>query len=517
MATQTTARHSHSSTLVSALTAEAETQTITVTEATPLTILRTKHRPKAPSNPQRPPQTRCKYVTTSTTEPELKLPLTQATPAKPERRVHTPTLCIVYALTLIAEASRGLLLPTIWPLLRAHGGQKHMLGIVMAAFSLGRALCALPLGCLSDRVRTAHLMTACACLQMAGHLLYALAGTPATLTAARFLVGAGSAASSLGRSHLAISIPPRHRTPHFAYLSALQFAGVAVMPGIGGLLSGLPAVRLGVISLNAFTYPAYLLVACNAFCVLFVQTVYREPCASPASQIVRPCESQPLSAKHDRSNDCVIRYDGATDYSSPCTASADVCALVVCVVVNVVLKGVLAELETVSIPFLMEEYTLTSGLASAMLSAMGCVGVVIYLLVGRLARWCADRTLLVTGVCVIAAGTLPLTMRCLVSRIPVGVYVGLMALTWSIGYPVGQTVVLSLFSKLLVGLPVGGLLGLFSASGSLAPLLLAVVATSLWNEFGREYVFASILALALTALGIASLYYRRLLPPSTIL
>lgn len=50
-------------------------------------------------------------------------------------------------------------------------------------------------------------------------------------------------------------------------------------------------------------------------------------------------------------------------------------ALMMCLLINVVFRGILAALKTVSIPFLMEQYGVTYEFASLCLTVIGALGV----------------------------------------------------------------------------------------------------------------------------------------------
>lgn len=97
------------------------------------------------------------------------------------------------------------------------------------------------------------------------------------------------------------------------------------------------------------------------------------------------------------------------------------------------------------------------------------------------------------------------------------VYVFFLGLTWSLAYPIGQTAILSLFSKVLAGLPAGGFLGIFSATGSLARVAFAMLAGIVWSHFGKESVFSTILAYVVLATLMVLSTFPRLVPLGSLL
>eukprot|EP00178_Gracilaria_changii_P007298 TRINITY_DN232_c2_g1_i1.p1 TRINITY_DN232_c2_g1~~TRINITY_DN232_c2_g1_i1.p1 ORF type:complete len:623 (+),score=145.43 TRINITY_DN232_c2_g1_i1:426-2294(+) len=411
------------------------------------------------------------------------------------------SLLVVYWVTLVSEASRGLMLPSTWPFFESLGGTKKMLGVFVASFSMGRMATTMPLGFLSDRYSTATVLCAASLIQVLGHLLYALAPSLRVLFASRVVVGFGSATMSVCRAHITRAIPTEIRTYHFAYLSALQFVGFAVLPGLGGLLATLPEYKpLPWLPFNGFTYPAYLLVLCNMLAVAVVYMFYFDPPRSAAAAAA--AAEQAPEAPH-----------ASVALAERASLPPDAFALLVCLLVNVVFRGVVAELETVCTPFLMEQYALHYASASYRISAMGFVGLLVYVAFKPIATRFSDRSLLLFGLLLVLLGCAPLAVLPLAARLPLAAYVLCVGVTWSVGYPLGQTAVLALFSKVLGALPAGGLLGLFSATGSVARISFAMLASAVWSSFGRESVFAVIVAYMCMASTLVLITFKRLTPP----
>mmetsp|Transcript_19103 Transcript_19103/g.47935 ORF Transcript_19103/g.47935 Transcript_19103/m.47935 type:complete len:108 (-) Transcript_19103:1151-1474(-) len=90
----------------------------------------------------------------------------------------------------------------------------------------------LPFGYLSDDLSVKSVLIAASAIQILGNLAYTAATSPGALFAARFVVGFGSATTSVCRAPVARAVPRRDRTGQFAYLGALQFVGFAVLPGV---------------------------------------------------------------------------------------------------------------------------------------------------------------------------------------------------------------------------------------------------------------------------------------------
>lgn len=463
-----------------------------------------------------------------------------ALPAPVEGEIDWVSLYVVYIVTLVAEAARGLVLPSTWPYYASLGGTKSTIGSFVASFSLGRMISTIPLGYLSDNASVGLVLMISSVIQVFGHLIYGVAPSLSVLYISRIIVGFGSATMSVCRAHLTRAIPANLRTHHFAYLSALQFIGFAVLPGLGGILALLPELKpFSFLQFNGFTYPAFVLVIANIIAIFLVHEFYIDPPQVQPRSLSRASSRPPSRVpSSQRVNEVVSRHgvsqsvdngilshltrdsaNGQTgdrvtyEFQLPEVAlSTDTVALITCLLVNVAFRGVIAELETVSVPFLMEQYGLDYGTSSFYLSVIGFAGLVVYVSFKPIAERFSDRLLVVTGLVFVLASALPLSIPWLSSHMYVVVYVLFLGLTWSIAYPVGQTAVLALFSKILAGLPAGGFLGIFSASGSIARLVMAVFAGKMWNDFGRESVFFGILVYTLATLLLTTWFYKRLVP-----
>eukprot|EP00168_Porphyra_purpurea_P001535 TRINITY_DN11862_c0_g1_i1.p2 TRINITY_DN11862_c0_g1~~TRINITY_DN11862_c0_g1_i1.p2 ORF type:complete len:236 (+),score=34.30 TRINITY_DN11862_c0_g1_i1:212-919(+) len=162
-----------------------------------------------------------------------------ATPPAPAADpIHWPSLIVVYGLTLIAEAARGLMLPTQWPYLLSVGGDAATLGLLIGGFSVGRMAATIPLGLLRDGTSSRTALAVSAVAQVAAHTAYVVAPSAGALVATRVLAGAASANLSVCRAHVARSVPATSATTHLGYLSGLQFVGVSVLPAVGGCSTG---------------------------------------------------------------------------------------------------------------------------------------------------------------------------------------------------------------------------------------------------------------------------------------
>jgi len=148
-------------------------------------------------------------------------------------------LYIIYYVTFIGDASRGLLFPALWPLCKQLGGGKVEQGLLVAIFSLGRACVATRFGILTDTYRHRIVMIGAACVFLVGVCIWSLSlqfGGLHMLFVAQFLLGVGTSTLGVTRSYIVETTLPHLRTNKLSHLSALQYAGFSVTPVLGSLL-----------------------------------------------------------------------------------------------------------------------------------------------------------------------------------------------------------------------------------------------------------------------------------------
>jgi len=300
---------------------------------------------------------------------------------------------------------------------------------------------------------------------------------------------------AVGRAHVARAVGRRDRTGYFAYLSAVQFVGFAVLPGAVG--------SVGVLKFNGLTHPGFALVAIHAVSIGALLVFYRDPVVPPDDQAPSP------DSTRDFENNTNPEMPPIPAPAAPANLpSADYGALSACLLINVCLRGAVAQLETVTAPFLMARYSMGLSDAGSAVGVLGTAGLCVYLAYGAVARRVEDRVAVASGLGLLVLGAGILGQR-VVALGEFEYLVGL-GMVWALAYPIGQTAALALFSKKVGGLPVGGLLGVFSTSGSLARLVFAAVAGWSWNVNGEDSVFRGIFGVGLVALISALSVFKRL-------
>lgn len=155
--------------------------------------------------------------------------------------IHDTTgFSIVCLVILVGDMSRGIMFPSLWPLVSSLGGSSVTLGYSVAAFSFGRILVSPIFGTWSHTYGyTKTLLVSCSLL-LCGTLAYAQVqnvGQPAFLIFAQTLLGIGSGTLGVTRAFVAEVTATRSRTTYMAWITAVQYGGFTVTPFLGALFN----------------------------------------------------------------------------------------------------------------------------------------------------------------------------------------------------------------------------------------------------------------------------------------
>jgi MFS family permease len=155
--------------------------------------------------------------------------------------IHDPHgFAIVCLVILIGDMSRGIMFPSMWPLVSSLGGSSVTLGYSVASFSFGRILVSPLFGSRSiTHGYTQTLLTSCSILLFAT-LAYAQiqnVGRTEFLFLSQILLGVGSGTLGVTRAFVAEVTATRNRTTYMAWVTAVQYAGFTVTPFLGALFN----------------------------------------------------------------------------------------------------------------------------------------------------------------------------------------------------------------------------------------------------------------------------------------
>ncbi|KND02555.1 uncharacterized protein SPPG_03013 [Spizellomyces punctatus DAOM BR117] len=389
------------------------------------------------------------------------------------------TLTVLLSL-FITEASRGLVLPTMYTYVTLMGGNLSTLGTMISLFSVGRLICSVPFGTWADKRRSSReVFIFAAVLAAASNTLYAFSwALPRPiywLYFSRLACGFATGTVAVCRSYLASAVPPAERTKAIAWSGMAQYAGFSLTPGIATLIMYLGGAytesdtadassvesdndKTGTPTLFACILPTGALVLVNILLipVLLSAMPKRDPVAP-----VPPTLPQP---------------NGTAAVSSHAEAKLLKWGFVLFFTLNLVLRGVIGVTETIA-PELYQHHRVDDEAAlehsGQFFFMLGIIGLVVFFLVDPIQRrLIAGPHLLNLGIAAVIAGTLlnvdPEPERTKANWLS---FVGGMTLIWSIGSPVCQTLTVSMYSKMLGKRPQGSLIGWITTAGSIGRIL----------------------------------------------
>eukprot|EP00978_Attheya_sp_CCMP212_P016508 scaffold43285_cov44-Attheya_sp.AAC.2 len=391
---------------------------------------------------------------------------------------------IVCLVILVGDMSRGVFFPTMWPLVESLGGSTVTLGYSVAAFSFGRILVSPIFGSWSVTNGYKNTLLLSTSILVFGTLLYGQIGNVGRtefLIFTQTILGVGSGTLGVTRAFCAEVTATRNRTTYMAWLTAVQYAGFTVTPFVGALFVKLfnsydIAIDWGFFKLNEYTAPAYFM------------TLDRPRMKGAAKTVKKSSRQTAVDAIANNTT-----WFGITVY--------DACILG-CMLLNVTTKGSIACFETVGITFAATHFDMTNSRAGVIVATCGLLGVFALLSMGHIAKFLTDIQMISGGMFVMCLGALSL------ADIPEGAhtaswryYVSIFMI-YSIGYPIGHTAVIGLFSKIVGRRPQGTLLGWFASAGSMARMAFPVI-----SGYIARYGDMSILFYMLTSVLGLSIFF----------
>jgi ceroid-lipofuscinosis MFS transporter 7 len=410
---------------------------------------------------------------------------------------------------LIGDMSRGVMFPSMWPLVQYLGGTEVTLGYAVASFSFGRALVNPVFGFMSTEVGYTKTLLLSSFILLVGTFVYAQVpnlGRPHALIVAQTLLGVGSGTLGVTRAFVADVTAKRHRTRYMGLITAVQYGGFTVTPIFGALFNYLLAnvdVSVGpggFLRWNMYTAPAYFMGSVVLATLIVLSIYFRD-----RHRIITAKDGGGVSVKRKTSRRIEIDALASTE-TWLCGLTVYDCCILGCMLLNVSTKGSIASFETLGIAIAQQHFaSLTSGKAGAVVAGCGALGVASLLCMGHLEQHFTDVQLINGGMLVMVAGILSLSTVEHVDpeRNSAWRYSAAMFLIYSIGYPIGHTAVIGLFSKstwivyrfrllnsiilhsyvwnpssnaTVVGRrPQGTLLGWFASAGSFARMLFPIM------------------------------------------
>ncbi|GAX17281.1 MFS transporter, ceroid-lipofuscinosis neuronal protein 7 [Fistulifera solaris] len=417
----------------------------------------------------------------------------------------TGFMCICFV-TFIGDMTRGVFFPSLWLFVEHLGGSTVTLGYAVAAFSFGRILVNPLFGSWSQTIGYKKTLLIACLILLLGTVLYAvtfIVGQPTFLVFAQTVLGIGSGTLGVTRAFLAEITPQRNRTTYMAWLTATQYAGFAVTPIAGAFFNYLFRDATGF--LNMYTAPAFFM---GSIVLATTLTIARFFEGNTHSELVQPKDSIKKSRRKqelERVASEIIPVIGLSFYS---------CCVVGCMLLNTTTTGSIASFETLGIKIAESHFGMLSTRAGLFVGICGSIGVLSLLSIGYISRLISsDVHLIIGGVTVMAFSsavfmTLEEGAGEYVGTNPTWKYCTSVFLMYAIGYPLGHTAVIGLFSKVVGRRPQGTLQGWYASAGSLARVVFPLLSGYILKFKDVETLFGIItFVLILSALTV--LYFQK--------
>ena len=450
-------------------------------------------------------------------------------------------LVIMGFCVLVGDMSRGIYFPTLYLNVLRCGGDNVTAGVAVASMSAGRIVISPYFGRLSETIRHRHVLCISTGILFVGAYMYSQASSVQGIIAGQFVVGIGSGTLGVTRSYVAETTHRDSRTENMAYLTAMQYTGFAVFPIVGAVLTSIGNARNGefllglpFLPITQFTLPAYFTMACCAVinaCLVWLFQDYvitddmvrarvsaeskkrneelaqlaEERAAGPAGVEActdpEACKDPPTTAYNCAAEPFVRLFRRMTNMPL-----ADKLAIGGCIL-NITTKGTIGVYETLGVSIARSQLGWDNVRAGYLFSAGGAVGVGALLSFAWLVRTFGDIKLVVWGLGIMIVSLL-LMVDWTGNGISPVAFLLAVPLMYSIGYPVGHTAELGMFSKITSKGPQGAIQGWFGSAGSLGRIFYPIMAGVLTQYINASAIF--VVAAAGLALSIASvLVYRQ--------
>lgn len=217
------------------------------------------------------------------------------------------------------------------------------------------------------------------------------------------------------------------------------------------------------ITIDQYSTPAYFMALLAVVTLALLLAKFQN------RQRVKPAKKKKSSRTAER--------DELADRTTPCGITVYDAALLGCMLLNVSTKGSIGSFETLGISFAESHFGLEPEVAGLIVSLNGMIGVISLLSMGQLGKFLTDIQMIVGGITVCAVGIISFSGLQSVENGAVNAtwqYILGIFMVYGIGYPIGHTAVIGLFSKVVGRRAQGTLQGWFASCGSLARIFFPI-------------------------------------------
>jgi hypothetical protein len=183
-----------------------------------------------------------------------------------------------------------------------------------------------------------------------------------------------------------------------------------------------------------YTAPAYFMSAVVIATIVLLRLYFRDRVRYGTQIEARKSKKREAIDDHANAMTCI----GLSIYD---------CCILGCMALNVSTKGSIASFETMGISMAESHFDMASARAGTIVASCGTVGVISLLSMGHLAHFFSDIQLICGGMIVMAAGIVSLTTLDDEGGNSSWRFILAIFLIYAVGYPIGHTAVIGLFSK----------------------------------------------------------------------
>lgn len=150
-----------------------------------------------------------------------------------------PRLLVLFVTAFVDMVGLAMIVPLLPYYATEHGASALVVGLLISAFSLAQLAVAPLWGRFSDSYGRRPAILAGLLVTAAAYGLFAVAGSVATLLAARIVQGLGGGTIGVVQAYVADASAPEQRTKSLGWLSAVTSLGAVVGPAFGSAMAAL--------------------------------------------------------------------------------------------------------------------------------------------------------------------------------------------------------------------------------------------------------------------------------------
>eukprot|EP01111_Echinosteliopsis_oligospora_P009130 TRINITY_DN2622_c0_g1_i1.p1 TRINITY_DN2622_c0_g1~~TRINITY_DN2622_c0_g1_i1.p1 ORF type:complete len:540 (+),score=148.99 TRINITY_DN2622_c0_g1_i1:143-1762(+) len=443
-------------------------------------------------------------------------------PPDPEKPANTQRslqdFIIILLVLLLSESARGIVLPTFSPFVELIGGNAVWLGFAVGAFSAGRFGSTIGLGYLSDKLSYKVVLGWSVLICVIGNVFYSFSDALGLwcMIGSRAVTGFGAGTLSVIRAYTAHITTPAERTRYMSILGAVQFFGFAIMPGVGSAISYIPEFDINGLRFNKYTLPGYFLAIVNLLVLIVFCFFFQNPAPTSSTPSPPPATNRVSSPLNRSGNTSVVQINrsnnGITSAATPTTTTTSgdtnkakkYLIFGIFLTLNLMVRLVLGVIETLGTPMYMDIWPNSQGKdveAGFVFGALGLIGMGVLFAISYLSKKLSDLAVMIAGlVCLLAGSAFLVGDSVGLARFIIGC-----GLIWCIGYPLSQTIIVSMFSKALGSAPQGGWMGWIGAMGSAGRVVGPIISGSLYHNHGQTWTMVFCVGVSFISLLVSLL------------